>query len=83
MKRITFNQAASWDDSIGEHGAYSHKHCCYCGRALTKKFVWLMLSRDEGGEWYAVDPAEPRQPDEKTFDRFALPIGMTCLKRHP
>lgn len=85
MTRITFNQADSWYDAMECVSVYSHEHCCYCGKPLKQKqkIAWLRLSRDESGEWYAVDPKEPVQPDEKTFERFSLPIGATCLRRHP
>lgn len=83
MKRLVLNQTNHWYNTVNDHGAYSHNHCCFCGKPLTTKFAWLMLSRDDGGEWYVVDPQEPQQDDEKDFGRFALPIGMTCLKRHP
>ena len=81
--RMIFTQAESWDRTVSDHGAYSHQHCCFCGKVLKSGYAWVMLSRNESGWWFIVDPKEAPREDEGTFGRFALPIGNTCLRKHP
>ncbi len=82
MMRTVFYQAPSWDQR--QHCAYSDAHCCYCGREVKPDAPKLMLSRTNDGEWWLCDPGEPPMLDEVNFGgRFALPVGIGCLKRHP
>lgn len=83
--KMVFRQSAGWGKRIDDgFCSYATNHCCFCGRPFSPKSVkkWLMLTRDEGGEWYIIDP-EDQQPEEHPFGKFILPIGAVCLQRHP
>jgi len=81
--RVILNQDASWDKvTDGGISVYSRSHCCQCGRPVNSPVYVLLCSRDNGGEWYVCKPG-PLLEDEADFDRFFLPIGPECLKRHP
>lgn len=87
--RIIFFQPPEWDRrndfGRGSRGdVYAEDRCCWCYRPVKPDAQRLMLTRDDGGEWFVVVPPGRAQfQDEKTFGHFALPIGPDCLKRHP
>lgn len=70
---------------------YSPDHCCHCSRPVGSKPVWILTTRDRFGGWWVVRPDSPSWPDEgldpavigTSGDRTRLPIGITCLKKHP
>ena len=81
---VILNQADSWYRKNGS--SYNHHHCCHCYKPTTKNSKWILVTRDESGEWFVVAPDSPLLPREGMggiVERVPLPIGSKCLKEHP
>lgn len=84
--RLEFIQSDEWNkrNGLGPNATqdiYSDSNCCYCFRKTRVDAHRLAMIRTHDGNWWLIAPNSPIRSDE--WDRFALPVGPDCLRRHP
>lgn len=83
MAYVELIQDSSWLSRNSFYSAYSRDNCCQCGKPVGHAATLLMVTRNEGGDWFIISPDQDSIPNEKLFERGVLPIGPECLKKHP
>jgi hypothetical protein len=77
--RLAFHQTTAW---TGDN-AYSDRHCCHCGKPTRPDAKRLEMSRTDDGEWWLCRPGSTALANEGQLNRFTLPVGPDCLRKHP